>query len=144
MNWVDLVWLLAVLAGVVGGLRGGMLSEVIRYAAWTVAILLAAWLAPGASWAIMAGSGAGLLVLSWGIRKIVRLVAGPPTLVSRLGGLVLGAARLTALMILLTLALARPQTPAWLRQVCAESRCSGMVLSWFRSGPVTEQIQRTI
>ena len=144
MNWVDLVWLFAVLTGVLGGLRSGVLSEVIRLAVWTVAVFVTIWLSPCTQWAVTAGVVAGLLVLSWGIRKIVHLIAGPPSLLSRLGGLVLGAARMTALMILLTLALGRLQTPVWLRQLCAESRCSATVLSWFHNLPATEQTQRTI
>ena len=144
MNWVDLVWLLAVLAGGVGGLRGGVLSELLRMAGWGVIVWVAVEFATVMQLSTLVGLAFGLLVVAWVIRKLVRLIAGPPGLVSRLVGLVLGAARMVALMILLTLGVARLQSQIGYRPVCVESRCGAAVMLWFHGGPVTDQIQRII
>ena len=91
-----------------------------------------------------AAKAGGLLVVAWAIRKLVCKIAGPPGLVSRLAGLLLGTARMVALMILLTLGVAQLQSEFWSRQVCVESRCGATVMLWFHSVPATDQIQRTI
>jgi len=144
MNWVDLIWLFAVLAGVVGGLRGGVLSEVLRLAGWGLIIGVTMKFAPTLQLATLAGLAAGLLVVAWVIRTLVCKIFGPPGLVSRLAGLVLGVVRMVGLLILLTLGVAELQSQYWNRQVCVESRCGATVMLWFRGGPATNQIQRTI
>lgn len=144
MNWVDLVWLLAVLSGVISGVRGGVLSELLRLVSWGLIICLAMKFAPTFQLTTLTGLVVGLLLVAWVIRKLVCKILGPPGLVSRLFGLVLGAARMAALLILLTLGVARLQSQFWNRQVCVESRCGATVMLWFCNLPATDQIQRAI
>ena len=144
MNWVDLVWLFAVLTGVLGGLRSGVLSEFLRMISWGLIIGVAVRFAPACQPATLIGLMVALLVVAWAIRKLVGKIAGPPGLLSRLAGLLLGAVRMVAVMILLTLGVARSQSQFWNRQVCVDSRCGATVMTLFRSLPATDQIQRTI
>ena len=144
MNWVDLVWLVAVLIGAGSGLRGGSLSEILRLVGWGLIIEIILKYAPPLKLPAMVGLAVGLLVVAWVIRKLVCLVAGKPGLLSRLGGAVLGMARMAALMILLTLGVAGLHIEYWNRLVCGESRCGATVMKVFSSVPVTDQIQRTI
>ena len=144
MNWVDLVWLLAVLTGVIGGLRGGVFSELLRIVSWGLIIGVTLKFAPTMQLPLLIGLTVGLLIVAWLIRKLVCKIIGPPGLVSRLAGMLLGVARMVALLILLTLGVAGLQSQFWNRPVCRESRCGATVLLWLRGEPATNQIQRTI
>ena len=144
MNWVDWVWLVAALSGVISGLRGGLLSELLRLVSWGLIIGLAMKFAPVLQPALLIGVLIGLLLVAWVIRKLVCKMGGPPGWFSRLLGLLLGTARMAALLILLTLGVARLQSQFWNRQACVESRCGATVLQLFCNRPAIVQIQRTI
>ena len=144
MNWVDLVWLFAVLSGVVGGLRGGVLSELLRFIGWGLIVAVTLKFTTVMQPPILIGLVAGLLVVAWVIRKLVCKIAGTPGILSRMFGLVLGVARMATLMILLTLGVARLHSAVWSRLVCEESQCGATVMLWFYSLPATNQIQRAI
>ena len=144
MNWVDWVWLVAGLTGLLSGLRGGLLSETLRTASWVVIAGAVLKFGPTLQPFPLAGVTLGLLVVAWIIRKLVCKIAGPPGWISRLAGLVVGGLRVGALLIFLTLGVARLQSDFWNRPVCVESRCGATVLQLFGNGAATNQIQRTI
>ena len=144
MNWVDWIWVVAALAGIVGGLRGGALSELLRAISWGLIVLVALKFTTAMQLPAVVGLVAGLLTVAWVIRKLVCKVAGAPGLVSRLVGTLLGLARMVALMILLTLGVARSHNPEWNKLVCEQSQCGATVMLWFYSLPATNQIQRAI
>ncbi len=144
MNWVDWIWSFAVLAGVISGLRSGALSELLRILGWVLITGVTLRFAPIIQWQTLLMLVAGLLAVAWIIRKLVCLITGKPGLLSRFIGSFLGAARMAALMILLTLGVARLQSQMWYRPVCEESRCGATVMLWFSNTPATNQIQQTI
>ena len=144
MNWVDWIWVVAILAGILGGLRGGVLSELLRSVSWGLIVLVVLKFTTAMQLPTVVGLVAGLLVVAWLIRKLVCKLAGAPGLVSRLAGLFLGMARMVALMILLTLGVARSHNSEWNRLACEESQCGATVMLWFYSLPATNQIQRAI
>ena len=144
MNWVDWIWGVAVLTGLLSGLRGGMLSELLRAASWVVIVGAVLKFGPMLQPLPLAGLTIGLVVVAWAIRKLVCKIAGPPGWFSRLAGLVCGGLRVGALLIFLTLGVARLQSDFWNRPVCVESRCGATVLQLFCNRPATAQIQRTI
>ena len=145
MNGVDLVWLVAVLGGLLSGLRGGTLSELLRIVSWGLITgglrKFSAPLPP----LTLTGVALGLLGVAWAIRRLVCAIAGPPKLLSRLLGMFLGMGRMVALLIFLTLGVARLQSQFWNPPVCENSRCGATVLQIFsHTPPTTHQIQRTI
>ena len=144
MNWVDWIWVVAALAGIVGGLRGGALSELLRSISWGLIVLVTMKFTTALQVPAVVGLVAGLLTVAWMIRKLVCKIAGTPGLVSRLAGLFLGMARMVALMILLTLGVARSHNSDLNRLVCEESQCGATVMLWIYSLPATNQIQRAI
>ena len=144
MTWVDWIWVVAILAGILGGLRGGVLSELLRSVSWGLIVLVIVKFTTAMQLPTVVGLVAGSLVVAWLMRKLVCKIAGAPGLASRLAGMVLGLARMVALMILLTLGVARLQSQIGYRPVCVESRCGAAVMLWFHGGPVTDQIQRII
>ena len=144
MNWVDWVWLVAVGSGLLSGLRGGLLSEVLRTASWIFITGAVLKFGPTLQPLPLAGVTLGLLLVASAIRVLVCKFTGTPGLISRLAGLLLGGLRVGALLIFLTLGLARLQSEFWNRPVCVESRCGATVLQLFGNRPATAQIQRTI
>ncbi|MEI8063547.1 MAG: hypothetical protein WCH84_05735 [Verrucomicrobiota bacterium] len=144
MNWVDWIWVVAILVGIVGGLRGGMLSELLRLVTWGLIIFVTLKFTTAMQLPTVIGVVVGLLVVAWVIRKLVCKIAGPPGFLSRLAGLFLGMARMVALMILLTVGVARLHSAAWSRLVCEESQCGATVMLWIYGLPATNQIQRAI
>ena len=144
MNWVDWIWGVAVLTGLLSGLRGGILSEGLRTASWVVIVGAVLKFGPTLEPLPLAGVTLGLLVVAWAIRKLVCKITGPPGLFSQLAGLVCGGLRVGALLIFLTLGVARLQSDFWNRPVCVESRCGATALQLFCNRPATAQIQRTI
>ena len=145
MNWVDLVWLGAVLGGLLSGLRGGTLSELLRIASWGLITWGLRMFASPMQPLALTGVAIGLLAVAWAIRRLVCAVAGPPKLLSRLLGMFLGMGRMVALLIFLTLGVARLQSHFWNPPVCENSRCGATVLQLFdHKLPATNQIQRTI
>ena len=144
MNWADLIWALALVAGVVGGLRAGVLNEFLRLLAWALIAGVLTKIAPALELVVLVGIAIGLLLVAWVIRNLVCKITGPPGLFSRLIGLVLGVVRMVGLMIFLTLSVAQMKNPFWHRQVCVESQCGATVLQLFRNTPAPTSIQRTI
>ena len=144
MTWVDWIWVVAILAGILGGLRGGVLSELLRSVSWGLIVLVIVKFTTAMQLPTVVGLVAGSLVVAWLMRKLVCKIAGAPGLASRLAGMVLGLARMVALMILLTLGVARSHNPEWNKLVCEESQCGATVMLWFYSLPATNQTQRAI
>ena len=144
MNWADAIWLLAVLIGVIGGWRAGLLSELLRLISWALIAWAITQLAPSLHPALLIGLTIGLLVGAWVLRSLACKITGPPGIPSRVTGLVLGLARMLALMIFVTLGVARMHSPFWRELACDESQCGAIVMHLFHHAPATNQIQRTI
>lgn len=144
MNYVDLAWGVALLGGVLGGLRGGVLSELLRSLGWAIIIVVTLKFTTAMQLPTVIGLVVGLLVVAWLIRMLVCKLVGPPSFLSRVAGMLLGLARMAALMTLLTLAVARLHNSEWSRPVCEESRCGAAVMLWLYGLPATNAIQRAI